>query len=80
MHLKYIIYFNIYIHIQILLTFCYSNCCIYVFVCLFMIENICVFQKKNITKKTLSELEVSVNEDLVINLSQVFQSQTSCKL
>lgn len=45
-----------------------------------MIENICVFQKKNITKKALPELEVSVNEDLVINLSQVFQSQTSCKL
>lgn len=34
-------------------------------------------EKKNITKKTLPELEVSVNEDLVINLSQVFQSQTS---
>ncbi|XP_060837644.1 DNA polymerase zeta catalytic subunit isoform X2 [Rhopalosiphum padi] len=34
-------------------------------------------KKKNIAKKTLPELEISVNEDLVINLSQVFQSQTS---
>jgi hypothetical protein len=45
-----------------------------------VIENICVLQKKNIAKKILPELEISVNEDLVINLSQVFQSQTSCKL
>ncbi|XP_026812686.1 DNA polymerase zeta catalytic subunit isoform X2 [Rhopalosiphum maidis] len=34
-------------------------------------------KKKNIAKKILPELEISVNEDLVINLSQVFQSQTS---
>uniref|UniRef100_A0A2H8TGZ7 DNA polymerase n=1 Tax=Melanaphis sacchari TaxID=742174 RepID=A0A2H8TGZ7_9HEMI len=34
-------------------------------------------KKENITKNTFPELEISVNEDLVLNLSQVFQSQTS---
>ncbi|XP_001949189.2 DNA polymerase zeta catalytic subunit [Acyrthosiphon pisum] len=34
-------------------------------------------KKKNVIIKTSTELEISVNEELVINLSQVFQSQTS---
>lgn len=38
-------------------------------------------QRQNAANKTLTEFELSVNEDLVMNLSQAFLSQAShCEL